>query len=342
MFRQIKRILGPKDVKEAVPVPREVARIKAERDNELKRIFASEDSRKVFIIGPCSADNEDAVVEYVRRLGKLQEEVKEKLFLVPRIYTNKPRTRGEGYKGMLHNPDPHVKGTDIEKGIFALRHMHIRAAEESRLTAADEMLYPENHFYLDDLLSYVAVGARSSEDQQHRLTASGVDVPVGIKNSMNGSFPVLLNSIYASQIPNEFKYRNYQVKTDGNPYAHAILRGSVDVYGNNIPNYHFEDVSHFLDMYLKEGLKNPAIVIDTNHSNSGKKHREQVRIVGEVVENLRYSDEMKRCVKGFLVESYLEDGAQSVDGGVFGKSITDPCIGWETTERLILDTADKL
>ena len=342
MFEKIQTIMSSEELKTLVPVSAEIAAIKAERDRAVMDIIAGRDKRMLMIVGPCSADNEIAVCDYVSRLAKLADEIKEKIFIVPRIYTNKPRTKGEGYKGIMHNPDPHRKETDIQAGIIALRKMHLRAISESGLSAADEMLYPENHVYLDDLLTYVAVGARSSENQQHRLVASGVDIPVGIKNPMNGSMPVTLNSIYAAQIPNEFKYRTYQVRTQGNPYAHAILRGSVDVYGNNIPNYHYEDLIRFHDMYLAQNLKNPAVIVDTNHSNSGKNYIEQIRIVKEVVDNIRHCDKIRSIVKGFLIESYIQDGAQSPGGDEYGKSITDPCLGWEKTRDLLLGIADKL
>ena len=317
-------------------------KVKLDRDETIKKIISGKDDRMLFIVGPCSADNEDSVLDYVSRLAKLAEEVKDKIFIVPRIYTNKPRTRGEGYKGMLHSPDPHKKVTDIQAGILALRTMHARAISESGLSAADEMLYPDNVDYIQDLLSYIAVGARSTENQQHRLVASGFDVAVGIKNPMNGSFSVLLNSIYAALIQNEFKYGDYQVRTTGNPYAHAILRGSVDIYGNNLPNYHYEDVMRFDEMYRKQGLKFPAVIIDTNHSNSNKNAFEQVRIVKEVVGNRRHCDRFKALVKGFLIESYIEDGNQSPDGNVYGKSITDACLGWDKTRELILSVAERL
>lgn len=342
MFFKVKQIMSSEEIKALEPVTPQITAIKERRDEEAKAILRGEDDRLIMIVGPCSADNEAAVCDYVSRLARLAEEVRDKLFVIPRIYTNKPRTKGEGYKGILHNPDPHKEETDIQAGIIALRKMHIRAISESGLSAADEMLYPENHVYLDDLLTYVAVGARSSEDQQHRLVASGVDIPCGIKNPMNGSFPVTLNSIYAAQIPNEFKYRTCQVRTEGNPYAHAILRGSVDVYGNNVPNYHYEDLMRFADMYEVQGLKNPAVIIDTNHSNSGKKFIEQIRIAKEVTDNIRHSERLRRYVKGFLIESYIEDGAQKPSDNVYGKSITDPCLGWEKTERLLRDIADKL
>ncbi len=342
MFVKVKQIMSSEEIKQLEPVTPQIAAIKARRDEEAKAILRGDDKRLMVIVGPCSADNEPAVCDYVYRLAGLAEKIKDKIFVIPRIYTNKPRTKGEGYKGILHNPDPHKDETDIQAGIIALRKMHLRAIAESGLSAADEMLYPENHVYLDDLLTYVAVGARSSEDQQHRLVASGVDIPCGIKNPMNGSFPVTLNSIYAAQIANEFKYRTCQVRTEGNPYAHAILRGSVDVYGNNIPNYHYEDLMRFIDMYEKQGLKNPAVIVDTNHSNSGKNYIEQIRIVKEVVDNIRHNDRIRRYVRGFLIESYIEDGAQPVTGCEYGKSVTDPCLGWEKTERLLLDVADKL
>ena len=342
MFEKIKTIMSSEELKALVPVSAEIAKIKAERDKAVMDIIAGRDKRLLIIVGPCSADNETAVCDYVSRLAKLADEIKDKIFIVPRIYTNKPRTKGEGYKGILHNPDPHKMETDIQAGIIALRKMHLRAISESGLSSADEMLYPENHVYLDDLLTYVAVGARSSENQQHRLVASGVDIPVGIKNPMNGSMPVTLNSIYAAQISNEFKYRTCQVRTQGNPYAHAILRGSVDVYGNNIPNYHYEDLIRFHDMYLAQNLKNPAVIVDSNHSNSGKNYLEQIRIVKEVVDNIRHCDKIRSLVKGFLIESYIEDGAQQPGGDEYGKSITDPCLGWEKTRDLLLKVADKL
>lgn len=341
MFQAVSKILSPQEVKEKLPLSAAMQEKKAERDAAVKAILSGADSRKLFIVGPCSADNETAVLDYVGRLAGVAEQVKDKLLIVPRIYTNKPRTRGEGYKGMFHNPNPH-KGTDIQAGILAIRHMHLRVLSESGLSAADEMLYPDNFPYLEDVLSYVAVGARSSENQQHRLVASGIDVPVGIKNPMFGSLAVMLNSIYAAQIANEFKYNDHQVKTTGNPFAHAVLRGSVDVYGNNIPNYHYEDIIKLYDMYGKEGLKNPAVIIDTNHSNSNKNPFEQVRIVKEILANLRVCDKANTLVKGFLTESYIEDGNQSPDGEVYGKSITDGCLGWARTERLLLDTAAAL
>ena len=342
MFTIVKDIITAQQAKEMIPVPADLAAIKADRDQQIRDIIAGVDKRKVAIIGPCSADNEDAVCDYIGRLAKVADKIKDKIMIIPRIYTNKPRTKGEGYKGILHNPDPHKNETDIQGGILALRHMHLRALRESGLSSADEMLYPDNYLYLDDLLSYVAVGARSSENQQHRLVASGVDVPVGIKNPMHGSMSVTLNSIYAAQISNEFKFNNWQVKTSGNPYAHAILRGSVDVFGNNKPNYHYEDVIRFGEMYYAQGLKNPAVIIDTNHSNSGKKPLEQVRIVNEVLNNMRYSEDIHRLVKGFLIESYIVDGCQPPTGTTYGQSITDGCLGWEKTERLLYTIADKL
>ena len=342
MFQKIKKIISPEEVLEIIKLTPEMKKVKLDRDETIKKIISGKDDRMLFIVGPCSADNEDSVLDYVSRLAKLAEEVKDKIFIVPRIYTNKPRTRGEGYKGMLHSPDPHKKVTNIQAGILALRTMHARAISESGLSAADEMLYPDNVDYIQDLLSYIALGARSTENQQHRLVASGFDVAVGIKNPMNGSFSVLLNSIYAAQIQNEFKYGDYQVRTTGNPYAHAILRGSVDIYGNNLPNYHYEDVMRFDEMYRKQGLKFPAVIIDTNHSNSNKNAFEQVRIVKEVVGNRRHCDRFKALVKGFLIESYIEDGNQSPDGNVYGKSITDACLGWDKTRELILSVAERL
>lgn len=342
MFEKIKRIIPAEEAVAMIQLSPEMRKLKLSRDETVKNIISGKDERMLFIVGPCSADNEDSVLDYVSRLAGLAEKVKDKIFIVPRIYTNKPRTRGEGYKGMLHSPDPHNNKTDIQAGIIALRHLHARAISESGMSAADEMLYPDNAEYIQDLLSYIAVGARSTENQQHRLYASGFDVAVGIKNPMNGSIPVLLNSIYAAQIPNEFKQGEYQVRTTGNPYAHAILRGSVDTYGNNIPNYHYEDTMRVYREYLEEGLKNPAVIIDTNHSNSAKQYIEQVRIVKEVLANRRHNDELKKFIKGFLIESYIEDGNQPPNGNVYGKSITDGCLGWQKTEALILSVAERL
>ena len=342
MFEKIKKIIPAEEAVEMIKLSPEMKKLKLERDETVKQIISGKDKRLMFIVGPCSADNEDSVLDYVSRLAVLAEKVNEKIFIVPRLYTNKPRTRGEGYKGMLHSPDPHNDKPDIQAGILALRRLHARAIAESGLSAADEMLYPDNVDYIQDLLSYIAVGARSSENQQHRLVASGFDVAVGIKNPMNGSLSVLLNSIYAAQISNEFKYGGYQVRTGGNEYAHAILRGSVDIYGNNIPNYHYEDVMRFIDMYRAQELKNPAIIIDTNHSNSNKNPFEQVRIVKEVVGNCRHCENFRDVVKGFLLESYIEDGNQPPNGSIYGKSITDACLGWEKTETLILSVAERL
>ncbi|MDE5618471.1 MAG: 3-deoxy-7-phosphoheptulonate synthase [Clostridia bacterium] len=342
MFKVVKTLISSEEIKQSVPLTADLQRIKADRDAQMEAILEGSDRRKALIIGPCSADNVDAVCDYVSRLAKVADKVKDKLFIVPRIYTNKPRTKGEGYKGILHNPDPHNSRTDIQAGIIALRHMHLRAISESGLSAADEMLYPDNHVYLEDMLTYVAIGARSTEDQQHRLVASGIDLPAGFKNPMNGSVRVTLNSIYAAQIPNEFKYRSYQVSTQGNPYAHMILRGGVDVYNNNFPNYHYEDIMGAIGLYKDSGLKNPSIIIDTNHSNSGKKYLEQIRIAKEVFGNMKWNAEIMQYVKGLLIESYIEDGAQSPSGTVYGQSVTDSCIGWDKTERLIYDLADML
>lgn len=341
MFEFVRKIITPEEVAREIPLSNSLKKIKAERDAALRGIFAGKDKRFILIIGPCSADNADAVCDYASRLAVVADKVKDKIFVVPRVYTNKPRTRGEGYKGMLHNPDPH-KGTDIQEGILHLRNMHVRVMEESGLTAADEMLYPENYAYLEDVLSYVAVGARSAENQQHRLVASGVDVPVGIKNPMNGSMPVLMNSVYAAQIGNEFQYHTNQVKTDGNAYAHAVLRGSVDIFGNNHPNYHYEDLMGLHKLYETQKLNNPAVVVDCNHSNSDKNPFEQIRIAKEVVACRHENKELGEFVKGIMVESYIEDGCQKPDGTIYGKSITDSCLGWEKTERLIFDIADKL
>ena len=293
------------------------------------------------MIGPCSADRDDSVIDYILRLSALQEQVKDKILIVPRIYTNKPRTTGDGYKGMLHQPDPEAK-PDMFKGIVAIRELHLRAIRETGFVCADEMLYPENHRYLDDLLGYVAVGARSVENQQHRLTASGVDLPVGMKNPTSGDLSVMMNSITAAQHPHTFIYRGWEVHSEGNPLAHAILRGLVNKHGQSMPNYHYEDLTHLARMYGESGLKNPGVIVDTNHANSGKDPFQQIRIVKEVLASCAYSEDIRRIFRGFMIESYIEDGSQPVGGGVYGKSITDACLGWEKTERLILDMAEKL
>ena len=332
---------APADLKEEYPLSQAIARLKRERDKELRDIFTGKLDKFVVLVGPCSADNEDAVCEYVSRLGKLKDRFSEKIMLVPRIYTNKPRTTGEGYKGMLHQPSPD-KAPDLLNGIIAIRKMHIRAIEESGLTAADEMLYPENRSYLDDLLSYEAVGARSVENQQHRLTASGMDIPVGMKNPTSGDFSVMLNSVKAAQSSHRFLYRGYDVSTDGNDLAHVILRGGVDKYGTCVPNYHYEDLIRLLDMYQKRDLKNPAAIVDVNHSNSDKKFKEQIRIVSEVLHSRNYNSELKKLIKGVMIESYLVEGNQPISSErVYGKSITDPCLGWEDTERLLYKIAEE-
>ena len=293
----------------------------------------------MLVIGPCSADREDAVLEYILRLRKVQEQVKDKIVIVPRIYTNKPRTTGDGYKGMLHQPDPNEK-PDMLKGIIAIRQIHMRAIEETGFSCADEMLYPENYRYLNDVLSYVAVGARSTENQQHRLTASGLTIPVGMKNPTGGDISVMMNAIVAGQHAHTFIYRGWEVESTGNPLTHAILRGYVDQYGRSLPNYHYEDLAMLCEQYAKRDLANPAVIIDANHANSGKRFDEQPRIVKDVLHSCRHNSDIKKLVKGFMVESYLEDGNQPVGGGVYGKSITDPCLGWNKTEKLILDLAE--
>ena len=331
----------PEEIKEQFPVPENVLKIKAERDAEIAKIFTGEDDRIILIIGPCSADREEPVIEYIHRLARLQEKVADKIFIIPRIYTNKPRTTGDGYKGMVHQPNPDEK-PDMLKGLLAIRHLHIRAMTETGLSSADEMLYPENYAYLSDVLSYIAIGARSVENQQHRLVSSGIDQPVGMKNPTSGDISVMLNSITAAQHPQTFIYRGWEATTDGNRLTHAILRGSVDSKGRSHPNYHYEDLSHLYDEYSARDLKNKALIIDTTHSNSGKQYLEQIRICKEVLHSCRHSDNIKSLVKGFMIESYLEDGCQKIGEGVYGKSITDPCLGWEKTERLVLDMADIL
>ena len=332
----------PMDIKAMYPVTDQMAAVKAERDEEIKKIFTGESDKFLLVIGPCSADREDAVIDYISRLRLVQDKVKDKIVIVPRIYTNKPRTTGDGYKGMLHQPVP-TEDPDMLKGVIAIRKLHMRALSETGLACADEMLYPENHRYLSDLISYVAIGARSVENQQHRLTASGLDIPVGMKNPTGGDLSVMMNSITAAQHSHTFIYRGWEVKSEGNPLAHAILRGYVNKHGQSLPNYHYEDLIHLYELYEASGLKNPSVIVDTNHANSGKKYLEQIRIAKEVLHSCRYSPDVKKLVKGLMIESYIEDGCQKIDeNDVYGKSITDPCLGWEKTERLILDMADVL
>lgn len=338
-FEFIKKLPTPAEIREEFPLPSELAKLKAQRDGEIKDVITGKSSKFLVIIGPCSADNEDSVCDYVNRLAKVNEKVKDKLILIPRIYTNKPRTTGEGYKGIVSQPDPEKK-PDFLAGLIAMRKMQIRAIQESALTAADEMLYPENWRYVSDILSYVAIGARSVEDQQHRLTVSGFDVPAGMKNPTSGDFSVMLNSVHAAQHPHSFIYRGWEVNTTGNGLAHTILRGAVNKYGRSIPNYHYEDLQTLLTLYNERDLKNPACIIDANHNNSNKQFEQQVRIVKEVMHSRKLSPEIHTLVKGVMVESYIEEGCQKVGGGVYGKSITDPCLGWEDTERLIYDIAD--
>ena len=331
----------PMDIKAEYPLTKELEEIKIKRDKEIRDVFESKDDRFVLIIGPCSADNDDSVIDYISRLRTVQDKVSDKILIIPRIYTNKPRTTGDGYKGMLHQPDPH-KGEDMLKGVVAIRNLHIRAIRETGFTCADEMLYPENYRYLSDVLSYVAIGARSVENQQHRLTASGFDIPVGMKNPTAGDISVMMNSITAAQHSHTFIYRGWEVESQGNDLAHAILRGYVNKHGQSMPNYHYEDLINLAETYAKSGLKNPAVIIDTNHANSGKKWMEQPRIAKEILHSCRCSEDIKKMVKGLMIESYIEDGAQKPEENVYGKSITDPCLGWEKTEKLILELAELL
>ncbi len=336
-----RKLTIPMETKRLYPMTPEMEATVERRRAELKRIFEGKSDRLVLIVGPCSADREDSVLDYVARLIPVQERVRDKLFLVPRVYTGKPRTTGEGYKGLIHQPDPHA-GPDLYKGIIAMRELHMRVVKETGFACADEMLYPENHKYLDDLLAYTAVGARSVEDQQHRLTASGVETPVGMKNPTSGDLTVMMNSILAAQHAHDFIYRGWEAHSFGNPHAHAILRGYVNRQGVTHPNYHYEDLIYLSSLYERWELQNPGVIIDCNHANSGKNPFEQPRIVREVLASCRWSAEVKRLVKGFMVESYLEDGCQEVDGGCYGKSITDACLGWEKTERLIYELAELL
>ena len=336
-----KQLPIPQDVKNEFTTNPRMEQVKAERDEAIRAVFDGRSDKFLLIIGPCSADHSEPVLEYISRLRRISEQVSDKIIIIPRIYTNKPRTTGQGYKGMLHQPDPDAK-PDMYKGIVAIRELHLAALRDYDFSCADEMLYPENHHYLSDLLSYVAVGARSVENQQHRLTASGVGVPVGMKNPTGGDLSVMMNSIVAAQSSHTFIYRGWEVTSDGNPYAHAILRGYVDYTGRSVSNYHYEDLLRVEELYEKSNLTNPSIIVDTNHNNSGKKYLEQIRIAKDIVHSRNQNPDIKRLVKGLMIESYLEDGAQSTGEHIFGKSITDPCLGWEKTERLILDIADKL
>ncbi len=331
----------PMEIKKMYPLTDELAAVKAARDEELKRIFEGKSRKFVLVIGPCSADSREPVLEYISRLCRVQEQVKDKLLIVPRIYTNKPRTTGDGYKGMLHQPNPD-ETPDMLKGIVAIRELHMAALKDYGFSSADEMLYPDNHRYLSDLLSYVAVGARSVENQQHRLTASGLDIPVGMKNPTSGDLTVMMNSITAAQHSHTFIYRGWEVVSQGNLYAHAILRGYTDFAGKSVSNYHYEDLVKLHDAYAASGLKNPAAIIDTNHANSGKKYLEQIRIAKDVVYSCNHNEDIRSMVKGLMIESYLVDGAQKIGEHVFGQSITDPCLGWDKTEQLIFEIADTL
>ena len=340
-FKHVQQLPTPEAMKALYPITEEIRQRKAHRDQEIANILSGKDSRLILIIGPCSADREDAVVDYIYRLAEVQQKVSDKIYLIPRIYTNKPRTTGDGYKGMASQPDPAKKPNMLE-GLVSIRKLHIRVASETEFTCADEMLYPENHSYLSDLLSYVAVGARSVENQQHRLTASGVGIPCGMKNPTSGGLSVMLNSITAAQHPHTFVYQGWEVDTPGNPYAHAILRGYANHHGEPTPNYHYEDLELLWRLYQEKELQNRAVIIDTNHANSGKDPFAQPRICREVLYSMRCSPELQRFVKGFMIESYLEDGNQPIGGGCYGKSITDPCLGWEKSERLIYELAELL
>lgn len=340
-FEFVTKLPTPAQIKEQYPISENIRQLKKKRDQEIKDVFTGNSRKFLAIIGPCSADNEEAVCDYVSRLRKVQEEIADKVLIIPRVYTNKPRTTGEGYKGMVHQPDPEKK-PDMLSGILAIRRMHMRVIEESGFTCADEMLYPENYRYLSDILSYVAVGARSVEDQQHRLTVSGMDVPAGMKNPTSGDISVMLNSVVAAQAGHTFIYRGWEVKTAGNPLAHAILRGAVNKHGDSIPNYHYEDIQFLLEKYSERDLENPAVIVDVNHSNSNKQYDQQVRIAKEVLHSRKVSKEIHTLVKGVMVESYIENGNQKIGSShVYGKSITDPCLGWEESEKLLYNIAEE-
>ena len=337
----LRKLPIPQEVKAEYPLTERMVAVKEARDEEIKAVFEGSLDKFLLIIGPCSADYSEPVLEYISRLRKVEEQVKDKIIIIPRIYTNKPRTTGQGYKGMLHQPDPDAK-PDMYKGIVSIRELHLAALRDYDFTCADEMLYPENYRYLSDILSYVAVGARSVENQQHRLTASGIEAPVGMKNPTGGDLGVMMNSITAAQSSHTFLYRGWEVTSEGNPYAHAILRGYVDYAGRSISNYHYEDLLYVKELYEKSKLVNPSVIVDTNHNNSGKKYLEQIRIAKDIVHSRNQNADIKKLVKGLMIESYIEDGACKPEEHIFGKSITDPCLGWEKTERLILDIADKL
>ena len=336
-----RRLPLPEEVKEEYPLTEKMRKIKAERDESIKAVFDGHSDKFILIIGPCSADHSEPVLEYISRLRRIEEQVSDKIVIIPRVYTNKPRTTGQGYKGMLHQPDPEAK-PDMYKGLVSIRELHLAALRDYGFSCADEMLYPENYHYLSDLLAYVAIGARSVENQQHRLTASGISVPVGMKNPTSGDLSVMMNSIVAAQSSHTFIYRGWEVTSEGNPCTHAILRGYIDYAGRSTSNYHYEDLLRVEELYEQSNLVNPSVIVDTNHNNSGKQYLEQIRIAKDIVHSRNENSVIKRLVKGLMIESYIEDGAQSMGEHIFGKSITDPCLGWEKTERLILDIADKL
>lgn len=337
----LRKLPIPKDIKELYPIDEKSALVKQERQEEIKRIFEGKSDKFILIIGPCSADNKEAVLDYIGRLREVQDEVKDKIFIIPRIYTNKPRTTGDGYKGMLHQPNPD-ENPDMLKGIVSIRDLHLSALKDCGFICADEMLYPENYRYLSDLLAYVAIGARSVENQQHRLTASGIEAPVGMKNPTSGDLSIMMNSITAAQHKHTFIYRGWEVQSEGNPYAHAIMRGYVDFTGKYVSNYHYEDLVKLHELYAKTNLKNPSAIIDTNHANSGKQYLEQIRIAKDVIYSRNHNTDIKNMVKGLMIESYIEDGAQKIGEHIYGKSITDPCLGWEKSKDLIFTIADTL
>ena len=340
-IKYISNLPSPEEIIAKYPLREDFKEKKKDFDKDIADVFTGKSDKFLAVIGPCSADNEDSVLDYVTRLAKVADEIKDKIIVTPRVYTNKPRTNGDGYKGLLHQPDPEKK-PNVHEGLVAIRKMHLRVVEETGMFTADEMLYPDNLGYLDDVLSYIAVGARSVENQQHRLTSSGADVPVGMKNPTSGDMSVMLNAIYAAQQSHEFIYRNYEIKTDGNPLAHAILRGAVNKHGQCLPNYHYEDLKLLHDLYLERDIVNPAVIVDANHSNSNKKYKEQVRIVKEVLHSMRYSDEIRNFVKGVMIESYIEEGNQKIEEHIYGKSITDPCLSFEDSKKLLLEMAEIL
>ena len=338
-FERVKKLPTPEEIREKFPLPDKLALLKSERDKQISDVLTGKSDKFLVVIGPCSADNEDAVIDYVSRLAKVNDIVGEKLLIIPRIYTSKPRTKGVGYKGLISQPDPSGK-VDHCLGVAAMRRLQLRAIRESGLTAADEMLYPENLEYVSDIISYVAVGARSVASQEHRMTASGCSIPTGMKNPTSGSLNVMLNAVYTAQQEQSFIYRGYEVKTSGNKLAHCVLRGGCTDQGQSIPNYQYDKLRLLISLYEQRDIINPAAIVDANHNNSNKQFKQQISIVKDVLNSRNTDSDIKNLVKGVMIESYIEEGSQKIGEGIYGKSITDPCLGWDDTERLLLEMAE--